>query len=457
MDDALLRSFEESQRLFQGVKTTPSLSDLTSQSVEGSIKSMLAQVRLLGDYRAVKDTEPLSFGGRRTQTKGSSSVSIEQDDTTAHDAGHGVTEFRSSSSSSSSSLTSLVPFSRGHSPVSDLVLRKPVTAQKPEWHAPWKMYRAVAGHVGSVRCLAVDPSNEWFATGGNDKTIMVWDLASCQRKVTLTGHIHNIRGLCISPRHPYLFSVGEDKMVKCWDLESNRVVRQYHGHLSGIYCVSLHPTLDVLLTGGRDCTIRVWDARTKAEIHILSGHKSTVAQIASQATDPQVISSSHDSTIRLWDLAAGKCDTVLTNHKKAVRGLALHPTERTFASGSPDNIKKWLLPEGKFLHNFSGHKAIVNTLCINHDNVLVSGADNGSLRFWDWKTGHCFQEGQTVLQPGSLESEACIYQATFDQSGSRLITCEADKTIKMWKEDTTATPESHPVQFNPTVFERKKF
>ncbi len=28
---------------------------------------------------------------------------------------------------------------------------------------------------------------------------------------------------------------------------------------------------------------------------------------------------------------------------------------------------------------------------------------------------------------------------------SRLITCEADKTIKVWKEDAEATPESHPV------------
>ena len=36
-----------------------------------------------------------------------------------------------------------------------------------------------------------------------------------------------------------------------------------------------------------------------------------------------------------------------------------------------------------------------------------------------------------------------------DVTGTRLITCEADKSIKMWKEDTTATPESHPVNFKP--------
>lgn len=50
---------------------------------------------------------------------------------------------------------------------------------------------------------------------------------------------------------------------------------------------------------------------------------------------------------------------------------------------------------------------------------------------------------------GSLDSEAGIYALSYDQTGSRLITCEADKTIKFWKEDETATPESHPVHFRP--------
>lgn len=35
------------------------------------------------------------------------------------------------------------------------------------------------------------------------------------------------------------------------------------------------------------------------------------------------------------------------------------------------------------------------------------------------------------MQPGSLDSEAGIFKMCFDHSGSRLITCEADKTIKV--------------------------
>jgi pleiotropic regulator 1 len=244
---------------------------------------------------------------------------------------------------------------------------------KPEWHAPWKLMRVISGHLGWVRSLAVEPNNQWFASGAGDRTIKIWDLATGNLRLTLTGHISTVRGLAVSPRHPYLFSSGEDKMVKCWDLETNKVIRHYHGHLSGVYTLSLHPTLDVLVTGGRDGVARVWDMRTRSNIHVLSGHKGTVSDVKCQEVDPQVISASLDSTVRLWDLAAGKAMEVLTHHKKGVRALAIHPKEFTFASSSTGSIKQWKCPEGSFMQNFEGHNAIINTLSVNEDDILFSG------------------------------------------------------------------------------------
>ena len=55
--------------------------------------------------------------------------------------------------------------------------------------------------------------------------------------------------------------------------------------------------------------------------------------------------------------------------------------------------------------NFEGHNAILNSIAINGDGVLVSGADNGTMNFWDWRTGYNFQRHQTVVQPGSIDSE----------------------------------------------------
>ncbi|KAL9608819.1 MAG: hypothetical protein Q9167_006354 [Letrouitia subvulpina] len=349
--------------------------------------------------------------------------------------------------------------SQGSLPSSSLVRRGEIQQPKPEWHAPWKLMRVISGHLGWVRSLAVEPGNEWFASGAGDRTIKIWDLASGTLRLTLTGHISTVRGLAVSPRHPYLFSCGEDKMVKCWDLETNKVIRHYHGHLSGVYTLSLHPTLDVLVTGGRDGVARVWDMRTRSNIHVLSGHKQTVTDLITQATDPQVITSSLDSTVRMWDLAAGKTLGVLTHHKKGVRALTAHPIEWTFASASTGSIKQWMFAKENsnvaLMQNFDGQNAIINTLSVNEDNVLFSGADNGSMSFWDWKTGHRYQDLDTTAQPGSLDAEAGLMSSTFDRTGLRLICGEADKTIKIWKQDDEATPESHPLDWQPTLGRRK--
>ena len=65
----------------------------------------------------------------------------------------------------------------------------------------------------------------------------------------------------------------------------------------------------------------------------------------------------------------------MTHHKKGIRALVQHAKEYTFASGSSDNIKKWQLPEGRFMQNvkhYEGgphkHRAGVETIV----NAMVS-------------------------------------------------------------------------------------
>ncbi|KAL7566451.1 hypothetical protein ACA910_000930 [Epithemia clementina (nom. ined.)] len=321
----------------------------------------------------------------------------------------------------------------------------------PKWHAPWKLATVLSSHLGWVRSIAFSPDNQYMATGSADRTIKIWDFpkasvgADQALKLTLTGHVSPVRGLAFSDKYPYLFSCAEDKQVRCWDLETNQVIRHYHGHLSGVFCLALHPTLDILVTGGRDAVARVWDMRTKIAIHVLAGHEHTIASLLTKSTNPQVITGSHDNTIKMWDLAAGKCFTTLTHHQKSIRALVQPTFEHTFLSGAADCLKKWQGKDGRFLKSFTGHKAIVNAMAVNDDGVLVSGGDDGSLHFWDYQTGYPFQQAQASVQPGSLAAENSIMALAFDLTGTRLISGEADKTIKVWKQDDAASELSHPI------------
>ena len=41
--------------------------------------------------------------------------------------------------------------------------------------------------------------------------------------------------------------------------------------------------------------------------------------------------------------------------------------------------------------------------------------------------------------------------------GTRLITCEADKSIKVYKEDSESTEERDPVDWKPTIIRKSRF
>ena len=149
--------------------------------------------------------------------------------------------------------------------------------------------------------------------------------------------------------------------------------------------------------------------------------------------------------MRLWDLAAGKTRATLTHHKRGIRAVACAPFDGSFVSAAADAVRTWRRKDGALLRPMRGHTAVLNACDVNSAGVLATAGDDGSLRLWDYRTGYNFQRRETVAQPGSLACEAGIYDCAFDRSGTRLITCEADKTVKIWKEQAEADPESHPI------------
>jgi pleiotropic regulator 1 len=48
---------------------------------------------------------------------------------------------------------------------------------------------------------------------------------------------------------------------------------------------------------------------------------------------------------------------------------------------------------------------------------MFSGGDNGSMKFWDWKSGYNYQSMDMIIQPGSLDAEAGVFASTFDRTG----------------------------------------
>lgn len=74
------------------------------------------------------------------------------------------------------------------------------TAQPETFHPRWKLSRVISGHLGWVRSIAVEPGNQWFATGGGDRLIKV---SAFNRFAKYERHNGPANRLCSCSRFPF--------------------------------------------------------------------------------------------------------------------------------------------------------------------------------------------------------------------------------------------------------------
>jgi WD40 repeat protein len=128
-------------------------------------------------------------------------------------------------------------------------------------------------------------------------------------------------------------------------------------HSGDILCLAFSTDSTLLFSGGRDAMIRQWDVATGRQANWFEGHSDAVLDVS--VSGNELASCSRDRTIRLWDARTNKERRCLTGHDGPVNSVAF-------------------LPDGV---------------------ALVSGGDDGTLRYWDRKAG---QEMKRIVAKGRI-------------------------------------------------------
>jgi WD40 repeat protein len=75
----------------------------------------------------------------------------------------------------------------------------------------------LAGHSGPVIAVAFSIDGRRLVSGGNDKTIKVWDAAMGTELLTLRGHRDGVTCVAFSRDGRLLISGSRDKTIRLWD------------------------------------------------------------------------------------------------------------------------------------------------------------------------------------------------------------------------------------------------
>ena len=294
-----------------------------------------------------------------------------------------------------------------------------------------------SGHNAGVTAVAFSPDRQRAATGSDDKTIRIWDLATASQQRVLTGYTDKINALAFSPDGTRLASANADG-VRVWDPATGTAIYTFtlpskfaeqlafsaDGQLlaasagaddeGGNSFIEVHDaangsrirgfTLDwnnaepivvtpdgrLLSSGGAGedgeyVSSKIWDLRTGRELKTL--------QVLFNAISPDgrwgaSVEYRQGTQINVWDIAAGRrARTIAIPGAQASRATFPPDGARILVAGqNGSGIKVFEVATGRELPSLA-ISAASGVIGFSGDGKWVAAASGNSVDIWDVAAG----------------------------------------------------------------------
>ena len=153
-----------------------------------------------------------------------------------------------------------------------------------------------------VTSVAFSRQGELLVSGGEDQTVIVWDVATGELRFRLTGHAGVVHSVAFSPEGTVAASGGEDATVRLWDLDLHKELVALMDHQGPVQAVAFSPDGHALASAGDDATIKLWDVETRTLLKSWIAHSASIRAIAFAPDGGTLASASLDKTIKLWSI-----------------------------------------------------------------------------------------------------------------------------------------------------------
>lgn len=292
------------------------------------------------------------------------------------------------------------------------------------------------GHTDHVTCLAVSSDNQFLASGGKDKKIIIWSVQEnkflhCFKQ----QHKDTITSMSFRKGHNQLYTVSGDRTVKLWNVDELSYIETLFGHQDSITSVDSLAKEHCVSTGGRDRTVRLWKIVEESQLVFRGGGfirpkklnkdlpdepKEIVTPgpnggvIMKEKKDPSFLEGSMDCLTMIDEenfLTGGDSGTISlwnVNKKKAVFSM---PLAHGFHTQPLDYSNGEAVPSGGVETPYW----ITSLASLRYSDMFVSGSWDGTIRVWQiGKNMKNFSLLSTIPMVGVV-NDLQLYQPTLSR------------------------------------------
>lgn len=290
-----------------------------------------------------------------------------------------------------------------------------------------KLLCQMDNHLACVNCVRWSCGGKYLATGGDDKLIMIWQMA---RYLAPTA----------------AFGGNSGKL----NVEQWRCVYTLRGHTGDVLDLAWSPDDSFLASGSVDNTITVWNAQRFPDIvTVLKGHSGLVKGVTWDPVGKYLASQSDDKTLRVWRTSDWQQETFVSEPFADCSGtthvlrLSWSPDGHYVVSAHAMNnsgpVAKILERDGwKMKMDFVGHRKAVTCVRFN-PKLFVNKLSEDSARL---KQYSCCAIGSrdrslsvwltSLKRPLVVVHDLfnhSIMDVSWSESGFQLLVCSWDGTI----------------------------